>query len=169
MSPEWRTSVVVALCRRMLDAREFDVLPILADALEDAGCTDGELLARCRGSGLEPVQAERVVNLVYSDETAAAVRWLEQFVRNINYRDYKDEHDEVGTESDTDPHTYEYAIQVGYNGVDEGNMFFATDEGADFFRDSDDNRREFFRNWSLVTGVPVPEEIRERITVRCAC
>src|SRR5262249_30210686 len=95
MDPKWRTPTVVALCRRMLDTREFDALPILADALQDAGCTDAELLKQCQAPGPKPVQAERLVNLIYSDETAAAVRWLEQFVRDINYRDYKDENDEV--------------------------------------------------------------------------
>ena len=44
MNPEWRTSVVVALCRRMLYSREFDAMPILSDALQDAGCTDDEFL-----------------------------------------------------------------------------------------------------------------------------
>jgi hypothetical protein len=31
--------------------RAFDRLPILADALEDAGCDDGDLLAHLRGDG----------------------------------------------------------------------------------------------------------------------
>jgi hypothetical protein len=29
----------------------FDHLPILADALEEVGCTDADLLAHCRGDG----------------------------------------------------------------------------------------------------------------------
>jgi hypothetical protein len=33
------------------DERCFDYLPILADALEDAGCTDPALLAHCRTPG----------------------------------------------------------------------------------------------------------------------
>src|SRR5205085_1636941 len=100
--------------------------------------------AQCQDPDLTPALAERVVNLVYSDETAAAVRWLEQFVRDINYRDYKDDDDDVGTESDTNPHTYEYVIQAGHEGVGQGSMFFGSDAGADFFRGDADNRREFF-------------------------
>jgi hypothetical protein len=153
----------------MLDIRQFDTMPILADALQDAGCADDKLLAQCQNPELESVQAERLVNLIYSEETAAAVRWLEQFVRDINYNDYKDENDEVGTPSDTEPHTYEYIIQSGRQGVEEGHMYFGSDAGADFFRDGEDNVREFFRNWSLVTGVAVPEEAREKITFSCAC
>jgi hypothetical protein len=153
----------------MLDTRAFDPMPILADALQDAGCTDDKLLRQCQNPDLKSVRAERLVNLIYSDETAAAVRWLEQFVRDINYRNYKDENDEVGTESDDHPHTYESIIETGHQGVNEGVMYFSSDAGAGFFRSGKENRREFFRNWSLVTGVAVPEETQNGISFSCAC
>jgi hypothetical protein len=158
MNSQWRTTTVLALCRRMLDTREFDALPILADALQDAGCTDTELLTRCQDPDLKRVTAERVVNLVYSDETAAAVRWLERFARDIGYED-----------EDPPTYSYEQVVEIGRQGASSGDMFFWTDAGADFFRDSADNRREFFRNWSLVTGVAVPEEDQENMTCACAC
>jgi len=60
MKPEWRTSTVVALCQRMLDIRQFDTMPILSDALQDAGCTDEKLLAQCQNPELKPVLAERL-------------------------------------------------------------------------------------------------------------
>ncbi len=50
--PSWLTSTVVAVARGIDADAAFDRLPILADALEDAGCTDEDLLAHCRGSGL---------------------------------------------------------------------------------------------------------------------
>src|SRR5262249_44215777 len=37
--------------RAIYDHRAFDRLPILADALEDAGCTDRDMLDHCRGPG----------------------------------------------------------------------------------------------------------------------
>lgn len=49
--PSWRTEAVVALARGMDEANDFAVLPVLADALEDAGCADAELLGHCRGPG----------------------------------------------------------------------------------------------------------------------
>jgi hypothetical protein len=49
--PSWLTSSVCALTRGIYDDRAFDCLPILADALEDAGCTVTELLSHCRIAG----------------------------------------------------------------------------------------------------------------------
>ena len=47
-SPDWRTSTAVTLARQMYDARDFSAMPILADALQDAGCDNDESLAHCR-------------------------------------------------------------------------------------------------------------------------
>ena len=47
--PQWRTATVVAMVRGMYEARDFSAMPILADALEDAGCEDLDILDHCRG------------------------------------------------------------------------------------------------------------------------
>ncbi|MBM3982617.1 MAG: hypothetical protein FJ304_20570 [Planctomycetes bacterium] len=47
-SPEWRTDTAIALARTMYDAREFSAMPILADALQDAGCDSDDILNHCR-------------------------------------------------------------------------------------------------------------------------
>jgi hypothetical protein len=47
--PEWRTSTAVAMARGMHESRDFFAMPILADALQDAGCDDPEVLEHCRG------------------------------------------------------------------------------------------------------------------------
>jgi hypothetical protein len=49
--PAWRTSTVVALAEAVYADRAWDRLPILADALEDAGCTDPAVLGHLRGPG----------------------------------------------------------------------------------------------------------------------
>lgn len=49
MRAGWRTSVVVGLARQAYAEREFTILPVLADALEDAGCEDADLLTHLRG------------------------------------------------------------------------------------------------------------------------
>jgi hypothetical protein len=48
----WRTSNVTALAQAIYDDRAFDRLPILADALEDAGCDNADILNHCRQSGV---------------------------------------------------------------------------------------------------------------------
>lgn len=45
---KWLTPNVVDLAKAADADRAFDRLPILADALEDAGCPDGDLLDHCR-------------------------------------------------------------------------------------------------------------------------
>ena len=50
--PAWRTDTATALVRAMYDSREFGAMPILADALQDAGCEDEVILAHCREPGL---------------------------------------------------------------------------------------------------------------------
>ena len=49
--PAWLTSDVVALARGIYDERTFDRMPILADALQDAGCDSADILNHCRGAG----------------------------------------------------------------------------------------------------------------------
>jgi hypothetical protein len=58
ISPAWRTPQVVALAQSAYDQRELPAgaldlprLAILADAVEEAGCTDAGLLAHLRGPG----------------------------------------------------------------------------------------------------------------------
>ena len=49
--PDWRTEAAVGLARGMYESQDFGPMPVLADALDDAGCTDAEVLAHCRGDG----------------------------------------------------------------------------------------------------------------------
>ena len=51
VDPSWLTSDVVAMCRGMYETRDFAAMPILADALQDAGCENADVLSHCRGDG----------------------------------------------------------------------------------------------------------------------
>jgi hypothetical protein len=63
-SPSWRSESAVALARTAYDTRNFTLLPILADALEDAGCDHADLLAHCRDPKAPHARGCWVVDLV---------------------------------------------------------------------------------------------------------
>ena len=47
----WNGGVVVKLAEAVYQERAFDRLPVLADALEEAGCTEADFLVHCREGG----------------------------------------------------------------------------------------------------------------------
>ena len=59
----WSDGTVAHLARSIYDERAFDRMPILADALEGAGCDNADILAHCRAPG-EHVRGCWVVDLV---------------------------------------------------------------------------------------------------------
>jgi hypothetical protein len=63
----WLTSTIIVLAQAIYSERAFDRLPILADALEEAGCQGAEILAHCRGSGSH-VKGCFVIDLILGKE-----------------------------------------------------------------------------------------------------
>jgi hypothetical protein len=59
----WNDGTVVKMAQVIYDDHAFGRLPVLADALEDAGCTDAAILEHCRRPG-EHVRGCWVVDLV---------------------------------------------------------------------------------------------------------
>jgi hypothetical protein len=50
-APDWRTSTTVALAGGIYEEHAFERMPVLADALMDAGCEGEHVLSHCRGPG----------------------------------------------------------------------------------------------------------------------
>ncbi|WP_246173677.1 hypothetical protein [Limnoglobus roseus] len=65
--PTWRTSTAVAFANEMYQSRDFSGMPILADALQDAGCENEDILNHCRGEGPH-VRGCWVVDLILGKE-----------------------------------------------------------------------------------------------------
>jgi hypothetical protein len=63
-SPSWRTGTAVSLAQQMYDAREFSGMPILADALQDAGCDSDDVLFHCRDTTATHVRGCWVCDLL---------------------------------------------------------------------------------------------------------
>ena len=50
--PAWRTADSLGIAARMYETRDFAAMPILADALEEAGCTNADVLLHAREPGV---------------------------------------------------------------------------------------------------------------------
>ena len=59
----WRTEHTVGIAGKMYDERDFAAMPILADALQEAGCENAAILTHCREPGVH-VRGCWVVDLV---------------------------------------------------------------------------------------------------------
>jgi hypothetical protein len=49
--PRWRTSDLVGLAQAIYEDKAFERMPIVGDALMDAGCEEEQIIAHCRGEG----------------------------------------------------------------------------------------------------------------------
>jgi hypothetical protein len=63
----WRTDTAVALARQMYELGDSSAMPILADALQEAGCENDDILDHCRGPSPH-VRGCWVVDLVLGKE-----------------------------------------------------------------------------------------------------
>jgi hypothetical protein len=50
--PGWRSSDVIGIARAIYDGNDFSAMPVLADALEEAGCAAPRVLSHCRQPGV---------------------------------------------------------------------------------------------------------------------
>jgi hypothetical protein len=115
------------------------------------------------------IWAERLVAQLASDETCAAVAWLDQFSGRLGYDDEVDDETGKPFEERYGPtYTYAQVIAIGHRLAAGDEVCFWTDSGADYFRDAR-LVATFFAQWSLVTGIPTTPDQRENINFRCAC
>jgi hypothetical protein len=66
--PAWRTETVVAMAETLYESRDFSAMPILADALQDAGCDSDDVLNHCRNESQPHTRGCWVVDLVLGKE-----------------------------------------------------------------------------------------------------
>lgn len=67
----WLSATVLGLAQRIYDENDFSRMPILADALEDGGCVDADILAHCRGKCVA-CKDQRFPGFIGSDSLADA-------------------------------------------------------------------------------------------------
>ena len=161
MKPEWRTSTVVGICERIRGTGDYSACPILADALQDAGCGDEKILAELRGAP-SPLEGERLVSLVYSEETAAAVQRIDEFVQLLG---------EGGYPGDIPVMTYEilmdaarrYAEYPDSEPLGHGSMNWSNATAEP------EVEIQFWKNFGIVSGIKTEFQNREPLTEMFTC
>jgi hypothetical protein len=64
----WNEGTAAGIAQAIYDERAFDRMPVLADALEEAGCDNEEVLAHCRQQGAGHVRGCWVLDLLLAKE-----------------------------------------------------------------------------------------------------
>lgn len=75
----WNDGTVQRLARMIYEERAFDRLPILADALEEAGCTNQDIINHCRGMVLTLQRHVDTGPYGYGPRT---VEWVPKWVKS---------------------------------------------------------------------------------------
>jgi hypothetical protein len=81
----WLTPEVLSIAQECYDRRDWADFPILADALEDAGCTEPRLLSHLRGQDIMP--CVRIVSVRRHKEEGWGV-FFQTFVKNRYVPDF---------------------------------------------------------------------------------
>ncbi|WP_439631560.1 hypothetical protein [Gemmata sp.] len=72
LDPAWLTGTVVSLARLAHESEDFTAMPILADALQDAGCEDADMLTHCRDPKQTHVRGCWVLDLILAATAESA-------------------------------------------------------------------------------------------------
>ncbi|MFO0824661.1 MAG: hypothetical protein U0792_16345 [Gemmataceae bacterium] len=65
---EWRSDTALSLAKHIYESRDFAQMPILADALQDAGCDNADILNHCRDTAATHVRGCWALDLVLGKE-----------------------------------------------------------------------------------------------------
>lgn len=122
IDPRWRTSSVMDLADEV--RRDESRMPALADALSDAGCTDEDLLDRCRNRK----NVYLVAASILGGDAAESFRWIDNFSGWVD-----SDFDEI--------------MQLAGSGD------WKTQYGGDSWRDTwYDNEGQFWEHYERLTG-----------------
>jgi uncharacterized protein (TIGR02996 family) len=96
----------------------------------------------------------------------AAKAWLVQFCRDHNPPA------EEAEESEEWVISYEELLELGRQAVEgagESGFGLHCGNNMEMCDALGENVREFWENWSIVTGIPLPPDVEEKSYFRCAC
>ncbi len=155
MKPEWRTDTVIQLCLAMRQTQEYSALPILADALQDAGCDDEFMLERLRGTAKSDPWGEVQVALVLDDGAAESLKWLKDFA------------DSKREDSYGNTVNFEEMMSVAKMRT-EGKYEWINEQGSQSWEMyGDGEAKEFWKHYQIATGTVVDDD--EANIFSCSC
>lgn len=170
---DYLTPTVVAICHRIRDKKDYDAAAILADALEDDGYRDQDILQTLRDhhrfSSLKnrPIWIMRAVCKVLGGEYARAVEWLDNFIYLANREANIDRKGLEGNEL-----TYERLIETLIDNIpldDDGYQL-----GEPFSWDhihepvSENDMKDVWRHYQIVMNDERAEGRKDSVFV-CGC
>lgn len=186
IAPEWRTTTVCQLCQTIRQSKDYGILPILADALQDAGCDDGAMLDALRSGDVagDVIEAQRLLALVFGEESAEAVRWVEEVASGMGVTDPDYPGGRWDFELQTfveEPRTrqpvqpdYRFVMEAAAAWLESGGRDYTTQMGSEDWRD-DFPFAAFWAKYVLITGaepdwskVEWPGDVRGQF-FSCSC
>lgn len=148
-STAWRTPEVVALCKKMREAEGFkpEELPILADMISERGFSDENILKEMTKDYVKSVQRDRILALIQSEETAAAVRWIEEWATELDQ-------------------TYNRLMEAAETWLLENDYTY---DNTESYKNVEYSRwSEFWKNYEIVTGQDVSKRSGDSFYT-CSC
>jgi hypothetical protein len=148
-TPNWHSKVVLDMIADMRERQDFSNLPILADALEDAGYEDADVLAKCR-EGQPTILAYRIICRVLQGDYLEALTFIDGVVAEMHTGSgwYDD--------SETDM-SYDKLMNAADNYLATGE--YVTQHGGQSWQNSlYDNLKQFWDNYEVVTGRQVEDK-----------
>lgn len=153
----WNDGTVPKLAQTIYDDKRLDLLPILADALEEAGHPEQERIRKLFCNGPSKIAAMREISLLIGGELADSVAWIDEYVKKFPGHDASEE----GYWNNPDI-TYEMIMQLAVDGN------FITEGGAEDWRSTWYNSEDqFWDHYEKVMGEVA--EHRGETLFSCSC
>lgn len=151
----WRTPTVIAICTKLRESNYYhqDDMKVLSDALEDAGYPHAEHLKALRNNDCSEAKAQRIVSLVYSDETAKAVTWIEEFASRMEL-------------------TFERLLRAAQS-YNQDSFNYTMDNTEAYKNSTSEEWATFWKHYALITNTKVNETIKndpwDNVPFTCSC
>lgn len=174
----WRTSKVAELAEAMRTSKNYDLIPILCDLLEEADYEDTAELIKMRGSQ-DWLTNVTFVAKIHSPLTEQAVRTIEEMIKKMNGRPSWQPMPEEDSYTDDDyPRnevlTYERVMTLASEISEEGknhvgvkwwNDKYLTQYGTETWRDNFKSE-VFWKAYALITG---DDTVKDEHFFSCSC